>query len=398
MPYYIGDVIGDSSLLVARTPEEFEKSGIRVMLNTSVESIDLNKKVVALADERRIPFDLLGVATGSTAHFPAIPLDVRDGVFVLKNLNDGLALKSYITKKSCRRVLVVGAGFIAMELCEAFRNLDLETVIVHRGDRPVARWDPELTQLIVKTIETNGVSFMTGRTASAVEGRNGRIRLLTDKESFEGDLVVFAAGVRPNTAVAKAAGIEIGATGAIKVDALQRASSESVFAVGDCSEAYHRISKKWVNLPLGDVANKQGRVAGRVAAGLSAAFPGVVGSQAFKVFNLEAAATGLTEEEAASSGFKVAAVTLWGSPMAHSMSKGRKLGLKLVADSRTGKLLGAQAVGHGGAWARINMLSVCLWADLSIDELMFMDMAYAPPFGGAWDLVHVAAQQLAKRL
>jgi NADPH-dependent 2,4-dienoyl-CoA reductase/sulfur reductase-like enzyme len=168
--------------------------------------------------------------------------------------------------------------------------------------------------------------------------------------------------------------------------------------VGDCCESFHRVSGRWVNIPLGDIANKQGRVAGRNIGGGSMIFPGIVGAQSFKVFDLEVAATGLDEREAALSGFHPVSTLLWGNAIAGSMPGNTKLGLKLVADRATGKLLGAQAVGKAGAVSRINTISAALWAGLTLDDAGWLDLAYAPPFSGSWDLIHVAAQALRREI
>jgi NADPH-dependent 2,4-dienoyl-CoA reductase/sulfur reductase-like enzyme len=190
----------------------------------------------------------------------------------------------------------------------------------------------------------------------------------------------------------------MGESGAIKVDFSQRTSMENVYAVGDCCEVFHRVIGKWVYFPLGDVANKQGRTAGQNIGGAPSEFPGVVGAQSFKLFKLEVAATGLTEEEATKYGFQPVSTIIAGLPVGRPMAKGEKLGVKLVADKPTGKLLGAQAIGEKGAVARINSLSVALWSGLTLEQIGYLDLAYAPPFGGAWDAIHIAAQTLMRKL
>ncbi|MBI4632706.1 MAG: FAD-dependent oxidoreductase [Deltaproteobacteria bacterium] len=318
---------------------------------------------------------------------------------MLKNLADALAIKAYITTERCRKALIVGAGFIAMEMAEALRNIGLDTKIVHRGSLPASRWDPEFSKLIAEELERNQAPFLKNVKALAVEnGRESRLRLITDQGEMEADLILLALGVRPNVKCASDMGIVIGDTGAIKVDAAQATSMEGVYAVGDCCEAFHRVSRRWVNMPLGDVANKQGRVAGRNIGGAPSAFRGIVGSQSFKVFGLEVAATGLDEKAAAESGYRPATALVWGNAVAASMPAAKKLGIKLVADRATGKLLGAQAVGEAGAVSRINTLAAVLWSEMGLDDVAFLDLAYSPPFGGSWDLIHIAAQVLTKQL
>ena len=364
-----------------------------------MEEVDSAQRVVRLSDGSMLPYDMLVIGTGADALRPGITGEDREGVFTLKNLTDALAMKAYITAERCRKALIVGAGFIAMEMAEALRNIGLDTKIVHRGALPANRWDPEFSKLIAEELERNEVPFLKNVKVLAVEkGKESRLRLISDQGVMEADIILLALGVKPNVRLASEAGIVIGATGAIKVDASQKTSREEIYAVGDCCEAFHRVSRRWVSMPLGDVANKQGRVAGRNIGGTPAVFRGIVGSQAFKVFGLEVAATGLDEKAAAESGYQPATALVWGNAIAASMPAAKKLGIKLVADRTTGKLLGAQAVGETGAVSRINTLAAALWSDMGLNEVGYLDLAYAPPFGGSWDLIHIAAQVLTKQL
>ncbi len=399
MPYYIGDVIKDSKKLIARTPEKFQETGIQVRLNTRVEEIRADDGEVLLAGGERLPYDTLVVATGAVATLPDIPGTGLEGVFVLKNLRDGINIKEYIGERRCKKAVLVGAGFIAMEMAEALKTIGLETRIVYRGELPVKKWDPAFSAVILEELTDKGVLFMPRQSPVAVEkGSLASLCLVTDQERIETDLIIFALGVKPETTLAQAAGLAMGESGAIRVDHFQRTSREEIFAAGDCCESYHRVSKRWVHIPLGDIANKQGRVAGQNIGGYAATFPGVVGSNAFKVFDLEVAMTGLDERTAERSGYVPASEIIWGTPVARSMSRGHRLGLKLIADKTSGKLLGAQAVGQSGAVSRINTLSACLWSGMDLDEIGFMDFAYSPPFGGAWDMIHTAAQILKKQM
>ena len=399
MPYYIGDVIKDYRRLVIRTPEEFQKTGIDARIKTTVEAIDPHKGTVHLTNSSSLPYDILVMATGANAARLGIPGEDLEGVFTLRNLTDALKMKSYLNEKGCRKAIIVGAGYIAMEMAEALKNLGIDTKIVYRGLLPVKRWDSEFSKMIVAELNESGVPFISETRPIAIEkGGNAPFRLLTDSGRLEADLILIATGISPNTKLAESTGVQIGKSGAIKVDLSQKTSLEGVYAVGDCCEVFHRVSGKWVYYPLGDIANKQGRIAGQNIGGLPSEFPGIVGAQSFKVFNLEVAATGLTEEEAARDGFQPASTVIWGLPVGRPMARGEKLGIKLIADRKTGKLLGAQAIGEKGAVQRINTLSAALWCGLDIDQIGYMDLAYAPPFGGAWDAIHIAAQTLRAKI
>jgi len=211
-------------------------------------------------------------------------------------------------------------------------------------------------------------------------------------------MILMAVGVRPDVVLAKQMGLPLGETGAIRVNFSQRTPYEEVYAVGDCAESFHRVNGRWVNIPLGDIANKQGRVAGHNVGGGQMIFPGIVGAQSFKVFGLEVAATGLEEREALQNGFHPVSALIRGNAIAGSMPGNSKLGIKLIADRASGKLLGAQAVGKEGAVSRINTLSAALWAGMTLDDVGWMDLAYAPPVGPAWDPIHIAAQTLRRQI
>jgi CoA-dependent NAD(P)H sulfur oxidoreductase len=399
MPYYIGDVIKDYKSLVIRTPEDFQKNGIKVKIKTRVEDIDSQKGLVRLSDASSLSFDILVMATGAEAVRLDIPGADLDGVFVLRNLTDALRLKSYLNEQECGKAVIIGGGYIGMEMCEAMSNLGIQTTVIDVLPRPVIRWDAEFAKLILAELGTNKVIFHPETKPRAIEkGKESRLVVKTDKGDLDADVILMGVGTRRDATLAEAAGLERGESGAIKVDFRQRTSREEIYAVGDCCEVFHKVAGRWTYFPLGDVANKQGRVAGQNIGGHPAKFPGVVGAQSFKVFNLEVGAAGLTEEEAFAYGFQPVSAMIWGLPIGRPMAKGEKLGVKLIADKTTGRLLGGQCIGEKGAIQRIVGLSVALWSALAIEEVGYLDLPYAPPFGGTWDAIHIAAQELMKKM
>ncbi len=399
MPYYIGDVIKDARKLTARTPEKFRESGIEVIINTRVEQIDPVGQVIRLGGGASLPYDFLALGTGTAPLMPGIPGEDMEGVFILKKLSDALRIKDYLKETPCRKAIIIGAGFIAMEVCEAFVMRGIATEVVHRGKLPVNRWDPELGLIIFDELKKHNVAFTTDTELQSIEkGSAYRLRLNTNHGPTEGDLILMAVGVKPDTTLAGAMGLALGKSGAIAVNFSQQTSVENIYAAGDCCESFHRISKRWGNIPLGDIANKQGRVAGSNIGGKPMIFPGVVGAQSFRIFSLEAAATGLTEQEATASGFHPVSVISWGNAIANAMPDPKKIGLKLIADRATARLIGAQAVGEAGVVSRINTLSATLWSGLGLEEIGYIDLAYAPPFSGSWDIIHNAAQALLRKL
>jgi NADPH-dependent 2,4-dienoyl-CoA reductase/sulfur reductase-like enzyme len=399
MPYYIGDVIKDKQKLIARTPEEFRKTGIEVMLRTSVESIDSAKRTVRLSTGKDLPYDILVMATGADAVRPGIPGEDLEGVFPLRHLSDGLKVKDYLDGARCNKAVIIGGGFIAMEMAEAFRNLQMDVKVMDILPAPVARWSGELSNYILQELKKNEVEFLPETRPLSIEpGSECRLRVKTSRGDLDTDIVLVAIGIRYNIKLAESIGLKRGESGAIQVNFSQRTSIENVFAVGDCCEVFNRVSRRWTYAPLGDLANKQGRIAGQNIGGVPGIFPGIVGAQSFKLFGLEVAAAGLTEAEAIRSGFAPVSLFIWGQSVGRSLSKGEKIGLNMTADKSTGRLLGAQCVGVEGAVKRINTLSVALWNDMGLGEIGYLDLGYSPLFGGAWDPIHIAAQSLAVKL
>ena len=353
--------------------------------------------MVKIADGESLAFDYLVVATGARPRLPGVSGEDLQGIFCLRNLTDALRIKSYIDTRRAGRAVVVGAGLISLEMCEAFRTLGLETTVVYRRDLPMRRIGEDFAEQILRELETHGVTFM-GETQ--VEGFEptpaGEIIVHTRNRSLEADLVLIGIGVVPEVALASEAGLTLGPTGAIAVNDHMQTNLPFVYAAGDCCECYHRISHRPVHAPLGDIANKQGRIAGANIGGQDLSFPGIVGSICCKVFDLEVASTGLTEDEAREVGLKPASATIQGRSKAHSYPGSRDLRVRLVADTENGRLVGAQAVGGDGAVSRINALATGLTSGITLEELAYLDLAYAPPFSGAWDPIHIAAQQLMK--
>lgn len=384
--------------MIARTPERFRETGIDVQLNTQVISISNKEKIVKLKDGRKLPFDILTLATGTKALIPDIPGVDKPGIFTLKNLEDAIKIKTYLRENKCRKVIIIGAGFIAMEMSEALHAAGIKTVIFHRASLPANRWDAELSSLMLEELKNNGVEFVpTAETAAIETGTQAPLSVVTNQGKWDADMVLLAIGVKPDVHLARELGLTIGKTGAVAMNYFQQTSQENVYAAGDCCESWHRVSRRWVNIPLGDIANKQGRVAGRNIGGKPLEFAGIVGAQSFRLFNLECAATGIDEKEAALSNYNPVSTLIWGNAISGSLGQ-KKIGLKLIADRSSGKLLGAQAVGFAGAVSRINSLSVALWAEMNIDEVAYLDLAYSPPFSGAWDIIHNAAQALRRAI
>ena len=366
-------------------------------LRTRVATIRPDRRTAELSDGQTIPFDYLVFATGAHCRRPGVSGEGLEGIFCLRNVTDAVRIRRFIAERRARRAVVVGAGLVSLEMCEAFRRLDLKTTLAYRGELPMRRLGNGFSRRILEELEGNGVAFMGNTELEAFErAPKDGIVVHTSDGSLETDLVLLGIGVVPGVTLASEAGLALGSTGAIAVDEHMQTDAPSIYAAGDCCESHHRVSERPVYAPLGDIANKQGRIAGANIGGQRLSFPGIVGSICFKVFGLEVASTGLTEEEAREAGLKPVSAAIQGVSKAHSFPGGHELWLRLVAEAESGRLLGAQGVGGEGVVSRINTLAAALTGDLSLEELAYLDLAYAPPFSGAWDPIHIAAQQLSK--
>jgi NADPH-dependent 2,4-dienoyl-CoA reductase/sulfur reductase-like enzyme len=389
-----------------RSPEEFkEKQGIDVFLRHRVTRVDPGAKQIEVEDLERgekklLDFDRLVLASGARSRRLGMPGEEAANLFTLKDLGDAIRVKQYIDSRRPSRVGILGSGYIALEMAEAFRGRGLETTIFYRGTRPVSHLEPEIGEWVLKELEDNAVRFLPEHEPVAFHSNNGDeiVELETSKGRYPVDLVLSALGVVPNAEIAGEAGLRLGKTGAVRTDPGQRTDHPDIYAAGDCCEVHHQVLDDAVYMPLGDVANKQGRVAGENAAGGEATFDGVVGSMCFQVFSLEAAATGLTEKVARHKGFDVAVQKIEASSKVHYMPGAKPMLLKIVVERPSGRLLGGHMVGREGVARRINTLAVAVQSRMTVETLSRMDFAYAPQFSAPFDPILIAAEQALKQL
>ena len=399
LPYYVSGVVDDYSKLLVRTPEQFAKQNIEVHLHHEVTEVDAENRHVRVTNLEdgnswRESYDKLLITTGGRpALLPGFSLGDLSGVFVVRALEDGIAIREFIQRESPKRAVIVGAGYIGLEMAESFHVLGLETTVIGRPPQVLKLFDPDVAKLVQEELERKGIRLSLGDEVKALEGdAHGRVRrVVSSKGTFEANLVLLALGVRPNVALAKEAGVALGETGAIATDTQMRTNLPDVFAAGDCAEAYHCLTGRGAYIPLGTTANKQGRVAGTNVGGGHAEFQGVVGTAITKVFDLYAALTGLSEKEARALGYAVKSTMIKASSRAHYYPGGGPMHVKLVAEEGSGRLLGGQIVGGGGAGPRIDVLATALHKDMTVAELSRLDLAYVPPMAPVWDPLLVAA-------
>jgi NADPH-dependent 2,4-dienoyl-CoA reductase/sulfur reductase-like enzyme len=400
IPYFLGGLVPDAEQLIARSPETFRDAyAIDVRLRHEVTEIDLGRRAVRVRDldsgeERWEGFDQLVVATGGEPLRPPLPGAEARGIFGVQTLGDGLAVRRALDEERPRRAIVVGAGYIGLEMAEAFKMQGLEVDVVHRDPQPMPTLDPDMGVLVADAMRQMGVAVQSGEEVVGFETHQGRVTgVVTEGRCIPADIVVLGLGVRPSTTLAVAGGIPTGPSGGIRVDRRMRTDIEGVWAAGDCAEKFHRISRAPVSIALGTHANKEGRVAGINIGGGYATFPGVIGTAVTKVCDLEVARTGLRESEAPGAGFEPLSVVVDSTTRAGYYPGAQPITTKMVVEKRSGRLLGAQIVGREGAAKRIDVLAAVLWSGLGVDEILNLDLSYAPPYSPLWDPVLIAARK-----
>lgn len=389
MPYYIGGVVENAQELTPRDPAYFKtRYNVDVKTLHEVLAIHPGQRSVEVKNLRTgevftDPYDALVIATGAQAVVPPIKGARRGHVFTLRTIDDMNRIKAFIEDKKPRTAAIVGSGFVGLEVCENLVRLGVAVTLVERLPQVAPGLDGDMAVYVKDEIGKHGVPVHLSASAAEITD-NGVI--LEDGAAIPAELVLISTGVRPNTALAKAAGVELGDSGAIKVDNKMRTNLPGVYACGDCIEQFHLVTGKPVYRPLGSTANKTGRIAGDVVTGGSLEFRGILGTGIFRVFDLAVAQTGLTEREARQQGYDVQ-VCHNIKPSKPEYMGGGELVIKAVADRRDGRLLGVQIVGAQGVDKRVDVFVTAITFGAKAEDLFHLDLAYAPPFSTAKDPV-----------
>jgi NADPH-dependent 2,4-dienoyl-CoA reductase/sulfur reductase-like enzyme len=395
--------VDDAAALIARSPEEHRRRGIDVRLRHEVVAIDLAARTVAVrrlddGTTYREPFDQLVYATGAMPRQLLVPGVDNRGIYQVATLADGLRLREVVEVEPPRRVVIVGSGYIGIEMAEAFVTRGLEVAMVELGPHVMGTLDPDMGALVSTALREAGVELYLGERVIGFHSEAGQVRVVeTDRRTLPTDLVVLGVGVQPRTELAAEAGLPLGVSGAVRVDDRMRTGIPGVWAAGDCAETFHLVSRRPVYLPLGTTANKQGRVCGINIGGGYARFPGVVGTAITSFAQTEIARTGLSEREAQRLGFEYVLGKIEGFTRARYYPGSAPIVVKLLAEKGSGRLLGAQIVGGPGAGKRIDVVATALHAGMRVDEFMALDLAYAPPFSPVWDPLLIAARKAAEQ-
>jgi NADPH-dependent 2,4-dienoyl-CoA reductase/sulfur reductase-like enzyme len=401
MPYYIAGDIPDHRSLFARTPEQMAKQGVQVRLRHEVTSLDPQAQVVrvrSLDDDREFEerYDSLVIATGARPIQPNLPGTDLENVFLLRSFTEGLGLRRFVEESHPRQAVIIGGGYVGVEMAETFRRLGLQVKMVIRSGKVMrATLDDDVRALLEDEFERQEVDIIEGQPVS-LEGKTQVETVVTENGQYGCDLVLLGMGVRPETDLAQAAGVKLGDTGAISTDEHMRTNLPDVYSAGDCAEAFHLVTGQPDYIPLGSTANKQGRVAGSNAAGNDSSFSGIVGTMVVRAFDLVIASTGLTAKRAQDLGYQVRAPMIRAKDSSHYFPGAADIHVKLVVDDNTKQLLGAQIVGQKGVAKRIDVLATALHFEMGVSDIQRLDLSYAPPFAPVWDPILVAANVAAK--
>jgi NADPH-dependent 2,4-dienoyl-CoA reductase/sulfur reductase-like enzyme len=405
LPYLVGGTIDDTSRLLRRTPEIFKADyGIDVRTLHEVVEIDIKQRQLGIrlldtGEEALESYDQLVVATGTMPIRPPVPGIDSPGVHGVSTITDGIAIREALDLSKVKRVVIVGGGYIGVEMAEALIDRRLEVSLIDMLPQVMGTLDEDMGGLVSEAMRKAGIRLYLEEKLEEFEINGGHVKaVVTDKHTIPTDMAILAIGVRPNTRVAKDAGIPVGVKNAIRVNDRMRTEVDGVWAVGDCAETFHLVSKKPFFVALGTVANKTGRIAGTNIGGGSAKFPGALGTAITRFRDVEVGRTGLQEREAKGLGLDYVTSRIESHVRAGYYPDPGRMTVKMVAEKGSGRLLGGQIVGTAGAARRIDVIAVALQSSLTLADLVNLDLGYAPPFSSVWDPIHIAARQALGRI
>jgi NADPH-dependent 2,4-dienoyl-CoA reductase/sulfur reductase-like enzyme len=339
------------------------------------------------------------VAVGAVPIWPDVAGADADRIFGANNLKTATRIKEIIDDEELKRAVIVGGGYIGLEMAEAFVLRGLKVSLVEQADEVMNTLDSDMGALVSAALEEAGVTLYRRESLQGFDVRHERVRaVVTDQREIPADIVILGMGVRPNTSLAEKAGIPLGEKGAVKVNERMQTEIDNIWSAGDCVESFHLVSKKPFYVALGTVANKQGRIAGINIGGGNATFPGVVGTAISKICEVGVARTGLQEKEIQQLGLDYVSAQIESKTRAGYYPDAENITVKVLAEKDSGRLLGGQIVGRGDAAKRIDVLATALHAGFTVQEMIHLDLSYAPPFSPVWDPVLIAVRQIIKKI
>ena len=395
LPYFVGGFFDDSNMMIARDKSKFIESGIDLKTFKEVIDVNIDNKKLTIKDSIsgeifEDTYDKLMIATGASSIMPSLDKSYNN-LTTLKDMSDGIKLKELMSKDENRNIVIIGSGFIGIETIEAAKKLGKNIHLIGRSDRILSKvFDKEITDLLEEELIKNNIHLHLNETVQKYIGEDKIEKVITNKNEISADLVIIAIGVKPNTSFLKNTNIQMLPNGAIIVDECGRTSAKDVYAAGDCATIKNIITNEDIYAPLATGANKLGRIVGENLAGINSTFPGSLASSCIKVLNMEAGATGLTEEKAKSLNINYKTAFISNFNQTHYYPGREKVYVKLVYHADTKVLLGGQVAGYKDAVQRANVLATAITAKMTTEQLGMLDLCYAPPFATTWDVLNIA--------
>ena len=404
LPYYVGGVIENKESLIVNTPENFEKlTQVKVITNTEALKINRDSKIVSTKnvvtnEEKEFKYDKLVIATGADPIKPNLDGINLKGVYYVRTPEDAIKLRDIIENDEIKRAVVVGGGFIGLEIAENLLENNIKTTVIDASESIPPGFDKEISLYLQEKLIDNGIMVLTNEKVVSIIGDEKVSKIKTDKRAIKADLVIMSVGIKPNTKIAKECGLNLEDNKTISVDYNMQTSDENIFAVGDCASVKNIITNKVTWSPMGSSANKEGRCVARTIAGKESKFKGVLGTSIVKLLDINAARTGLTEEEAISLGYNTESVIVPLDDKAHYYPGAGLLFIKLIADIDSEKILGAQVFGKGSVDKQIDTVATAIHFGGKLSDLQDLDLAYAPPFSTAISPLGHAANVLLNKI
>ncbi|RRJ88891.1 FAD-dependent oxidoreductase [Flavobacterium macacae] len=401
IPYFISGKVASHEELIVRTPEEFikkHKIDTRILHEVIEVDTDNNQVLVHKSDDKTQfweSYDKLLIATGGKAFCPDVENRDADGIFGVSTLRSGIKVDNFIKNKKPKNAVIVGGGYIGLEMAEALLIKGLNVLLINRSEEIMNTLDPDMGALVNNAMTNLGVKIYAKEELQKFEAdKNGVTSVVTDKQTLKADLVILGMGTAPNTAFLKKSKIKLNEKGAVVVAKTQRTNIRNVWAAGDCATTTHLVTNKPFYIAMGTVANKTGLVAGKNIEGGKAVFPGVVGTAVCKICVYEVARTGMLEKQLKTLNIDYVQTMIKTKSRAGYYPDSKDIYVKLIAEKRTGRLLGGQIIGEEGAAKRIDVLATALTYKLTLRNIIDLDLSYAPPFSPVWDPVQTAARKL----
>ncbi|MGL5123421.1 MAG: CoA-disulfide reductase [Fusobacteriaceae bacterium] len=399
LPYYVGDFFEKSDTMIARPVEKFIEAGMDIRINHEVIGINPVEKTLTIKNLNNNAifqdnFDKLMIATGAHAIIPPIKNVNLENVSTLKEYEDGISLKNIVIKDEIQNIVIIGAGYIGIEVAEAMHHLKKKNIrIIQLTPRILPdSFDKEITDIMEEELKSHkNIHLHLEETVLEFTDKNGKIfSVLTNKGEYPADVVIIATGVRPNTDFLKETGIKMLANGALIIDENGKTSLSDIYSAGDCASVFHSIKKENVYIPLATTANKIGRIVGENLAGVKSKFNGTLASAAVKIINLEAGRTGISEEEAIKMKINFNTLFIKDKNQTNYYPGQSDIWVKIIYEATTKVILGGQILGKKGAVLRVDVLATAIYGKMTINELGMLDLCYSPPFARTWDVLNVA--------